>query len=461
MTSSSRQPRRLIARDDLQGDDDKVAALLAQVAPPRSTKGMRARVWARLNTQKPRRPYLMAAISGASLAVAIGLTVRALEPKAIALVSGADVVIEKSRVKTESSGRVALSELVMVDLLPNTELLASTDEGRISIELLSGGIVATPLAGEAPRLRVASRPYFIEGDGVRTRMVRINETDIEIEVFSGEAVLSTPEGKRRLHAGDKFESAPKMAAAPIEETQAIVEEPAVEEPKPKHEPRKRRAPRSKPVEQPKLERPKLEPEVTEPPKKVEPPEVTPEIPAPIDWEALYRQARAERDPAIAIPMFDRLAKSGSAWAEVSAFQAARLEMLRNRCQEAVDRFMTMMGGTYDSEARLDVIECQLKLSDLVSAQRSLDNFLRIHPESERQADLRFLRAELMRKRGRCSDAIADYQAAESSRRADDAMYFGAWCMLDVGKTEDGLTTLRRYLEKFPEGRHAGEAKKKL
>src|SRR5688572_21278950 len=213
MTSKMRQPRRLIARDDLEGDEAKLAALLAQVPPVRSSNSARARVWSRLNSKRARRPYLMAAISGASLAVAIGLTVRALEPKAIAIVSG-EAVVEESRVKARSSARVALAEMVMVDLLPDTELSASTDGDRISIELLAGGIVATPLEGAVPRLRIASRPYMIEGDGVRARMVKIDRSNVEIEVFSGEAVLSTPEGKRRMTAGDKFESAEKIVAAP-------------------------------------------------------------------------------------------------------------------------------------------------------------------------------------------------------------------------------------------------------
>src|SRR5687767_6805836 len=416
----------------------------------------------------------MAAISGASLAVAIGLTGRALEPKAIAIVSG-EAVVEESRVKARSSARVALAEMVMVDLLPDTELSASTDGDRISIELLAGGIVATPLEGAVPRLRIASRPYMIEGDGVRARMVKIDRSNVEIEVFSGEAVLSTPEGKRRMTAGDKFESAEKIVAAPPAEVgeEPALEQPAIEVPPVRPQPRKRKAPRSKRGIR-NEETARLAPTVADPakvdPSKVDPnaaevapviaPDPTPAIPAPVDWAALYREARAERDPSRAIPMFDRLAKSGTSWAEVSAFQAARLEMRRGRCGEAIDRFMSLMGGTFDSEARLDVIECQLKLSDLVSAQRSLDNFLSIHPESERQADLRFLRAELMRKRGRCSQAIADYESAEGSRHGDDALYFSAWCKLDAGRTEDGLSTLRRYLEKFPEGRHAGEAKKK-
>jgi hypothetical protein len=457
MTSNRREPRRLIARDDLEGDQAKVAALLAQVPPTRSSANARARVWARLNRSRPSKSvYLIAAVSGASLAVAAGLFLRALEPELIEHISG-DVTVAKTtaqgrRITSTGDARLAVGELVMLELSPHTELIARASEDQVAIELFAGAITAIPLHGETPRLSIASRPYTIEGEGVRTRVVRIDRGEVQIEVFSGEALLSTPTGKRRLHAGDKFESRDEVAAveppAPPVESVDPIDPPAPQ-------PRSRKAPRARAkqrIEEP-VAKIELEPKVE--------PDITPAIPAQEDWAALYKQAREERDPGRAIPMFDRLAESGSAFAEVSAFQAARLTMKRGSCPQAVDRFMLLMGGSFDAEARLDVIECQLAMGDLVAAQRSLDHFLRIHPKSEREADLRFLRAELMRKRDRCSDAIPDYESAHDSRHGDDALYFTAWCKLHLGRTEEGLSALRTYLDRFPAGRHAGEAKKKL
>ncbi len=454
--TSQKEPRRWVERNDLEGDPAQAAALLRQVGETRSRPGARARVWSRL--QRParsRRPLAMAAIAGAGLAVILGLALRTLETPVVEVVAGLDRVKVEARAGSEArvvrashgGASIVIGGLARVDLLPDTELIATTRAHEVAIELIAGGIVATPLEGELATVRVSAQPYSIEGERLEARVVRVGTQDVEVEVIAGDAEVTGPSGGRRLRAGEVFGSAPTTAA---------LTPPPAPAPEPERPPE---PPRAKPRRRVRVRT--VEPAVVAPNPEAPVPEVTPAIPEGPDWDALYREATETRDPDHAIALFDRLATSGTQWSEVSAFQSARLQMQRGRCAEAIDRLRSLIGGTYDPEVRLDVIECRLQLADLGGAERDLDAFLRIHPDSERQADLRFLRAELARKSDRCADAIPDYESAQSSRRGDDALYFDAWCQLHLGRSAAGVETLQRYLERFPHGRHAGEARKKL
>jgi hypothetical protein len=520
---TKKQPSRLIERSDLAGDEAKLAALLRGVDAPKVSSSARARVWRRLQRpERARRPFLAAAIGGAAIAAVLVLFVRTLEREPIEVIAGR-VAVEELKGGTHriraAQRAIIHHETVALDLSPHTELIAASGD-QVAIELLAGGIVAAPLRGTAPRLAITAGDYRIEGDGIRARVVRADGGEITIEVLAGKAELVGPSTQRALRQGETFSSArsvearahdPSLERAPLETVARVAKDEASTDPsrtdaagRKTERSKRRRAVRrdaarerahragthaehrdsSDAVREADVERREADPsvrrvagdeaearEAVREASEIVPREIpareparieeTPAIPGPTDWAALYREARSERDPARALPMFERIARSESAFAEVSAFQAARIEMRAGRCEPAIDRFKPLIGGTFDVEARLDVIECQLALGDLVAAQRSLENFLAVHPNNERHADLRFLRAELMRKRDRCGEAIGDYESAETSRHADDALYFGAWCKLQSGRTEDGVAALRRYLERFPAGRHAAEARKKL
>lgn len=152
--------------------------------------------------------------------------------------------------------------------------------------------------------------------------------------------------------------------------------------------------------------------------------------------------------------------------ELATHQAARLLMRLGRYQEALERWTAALerfpGGALDQEARLNLIECAIRKNQLDRARQEVDRFLARHAGSERLPELRFLRAEIARNQGRCADALVDYQAAaRGSRSPSDALYFEAWCRLEIGDREGARAALGRYLDKFPHGRHAADARRAL
>ncbi|MCK6546109.1 outer membrane protein assembly factor BamD, partial [Myxococcota bacterium] len=177
---------------------------------------------------------------------------------------------------------------------------------------------------------------------------------------------------------------------------------------------------------------------------------------------LYAMATEARDPVKAIGLFDRVARSSDVRAELSAHQAARLVMRIGRCSEATERFAAMLtrwpASAYAEEARLDVLECQLRLGALDAAHRALEDFLAHHPASARSPEVLFLRAELYRSKGALDHAVADYRAALGSRRDADARYFLGWCALEAGRLDAAESALTDYLARYPDGRHAANAR---
>jgi TolA-binding protein len=182
-------------------------------------------------------------------------------------------------------------------------------------------------------------------------------------------------------------------------------------------------------------------------------------------EALYAAATEARDPLEAIGLFDRVAASSDVRAELAAHQAARLTMRIGKCSEATERFSRSLtrwpASAYAEEARLDRLECQLRLGALDSAHAALEDFLRHHPGSARSPEVHFLRGELNRTKGALAVAMPDYQAALGSKRDADARYFLGWCALELGRFDAAESSLRDYLARYPEGRHAAHAREGL
>jgi TolA-binding protein len=191
----------------------------------------------------------------------------------------------------------------------------------------------------------------------------------------------------------------------------------------------------------------------------------PRVIAPSEEARLYSEAGKERDPARAVALFDEVARRGGPSANTAAYQAARLVMESGRLAEARARWTILIdrnpGAALDQEARLSLLECELRTDALAAARTELERFLAAYPKSERQPELRFLRAEILRRSGRCADALPDYRAAASSRRADDALYFEAWCTIELGDRDAARRALESYLSRFPRGTHRGDAERGL
>jgi TolA-binding protein len=118
-------------------------------------------------------------------------------------------------------------------------------------------------------------------------------------------------------------------------------------------------------------------------------------------------------------------------------------------------------GALQQEVSLSIIEADLSLG---REQEALDQSARLlarYPGSERADELRLLRGDLLRKRGDCTGAIAEYRTVRGGTALDDARYFAASCRRAMGDGVAADAALRDYLSRYPSGRHAASARQML
>lgn len=191
---------------------------------------------------------------------------------------------------------------------------------------------------------------------------------------------------------------------------------------------------------------------------------TPALPELWDEDLAYRRARAERDPTVALRLFDSLVAHGGALAPAASLQAAELQLRRGAYDDAHRRYTALLAaaprGPLAPEAHLGAVEALVRLGRLEAAREALDAAGAADRALAASPELAFLRAELARRAGRCEDAVPDYRRAQAGRSADDAAYNLAWCLLTLDEDE-GRAALRAYLEQHPRGRHADKARARL
>jgi ferric-dicitrate binding protein FerR (iron transport regulator)/TolA-binding protein len=510
----SNDPKDARARALLEGFDD---------APPRGAEARVWRALESKESRSSVRPFALAAVGLAAAAAGVFIAQRPKTEKSFAEIASVDgsVLFSSDRselrpaiegqglaagarveTRADAKGVVRLAGGVDLELPPATELSLIEAGEHLHVSLARGSVRAIVTKRAPSRsFAVIAGQWTATAIGTRYEVERIGESDVEVRVEEGIVLVEGPGVSERVTAGGRFRSEkvaeiePPKAAAPLVEARAIEETP--EEIAPERRPRKeRRAPKAAkaktfdtkrspieetwPVEEAKPPRPVRALEPTPAPQPAPAPEtkptsepvaekpsaLTPAIPAPAPRpsdEQLYREAREEREPARAIRLFDKIAEGQGPYAEVSSHQAARLAMHLGKFGDAAQRNEALLAryprSGFAQEARLNLIECRIRSGEIDRASKELDRFLTVHPDSERRPELRFLRAELARQRGRCKDAIADYRAAMSSRHADDATYFAAWCVIEIGDREAGERALEQYLDRFPKGRHAAQARR--
>lgn len=122
-------------------------------------------------------------------------------------------------------------------------------------------------------------------------------------------------------------------------------------------------------------------------------------------------------------------------------------------------------GPLSQEVELSAIELTLASQDLDEALAQMSRYLTEHGQSERAPQISFLRGNVLRERGDCEHAIKAYRRAavrpSTGLVADDGMYFTAFCEQQLGRGTAAADTLRAYLRRFPDGRHAAEARAAL
>lgn len=181
-------------------------------------------------------------------------------------------------------------------------------------------------------------------------------------------------------------------------------------------------------------------------------------------EMLFEKALASADPREAVALFDRVSKMKGPWAEVASYRAARIAD-RNKFPDSEKRFKELLKdyprGKFAAEARLTLIESYMRARRFGRASEEIASFLSRHPGNERVGDVRFLRGEIFRIRDRdCRSALKDYAwAIGRTRREEDAMFWRAWCLNDIGELAAAKSMFESYLKRYPTGRHAKTVRK--
>jgi tetratricopeptide (TPR) repeat protein len=119
-------------------------------------------------------------------------------------------------------------------------------------------------------------------------------------------------------------------------------------------------------------------------------------------------------------------------------------------------------GKLRSEALRTRLDALTGLGNWVAALDLLDHAL---DERALSPELRVLRGELRAGAGRCAEATQDLDRALTGsgpgRLAERALYARASCRAQLGDRAAATADLNEYLERFPDGPHAAEAKERL
>jgi ferric-dicitrate binding protein FerR (iron transport regulator)/TolA-binding protein len=119
------------------------------------------------------------------------------------------------------------------------------------------------------------------------------------------------------------------------------------------------------------------------------------------------------------------------------------------------------GGALRQEVSLSIVEAEVALGQEEAALAESGQFLSRYPANERADELRLLRGDLLRQHGAYAKADAEYRSVTGGEALDDALYYHAYCLRELGEGTRAIAALRDYLARFPAGRHAAPARQAL
>lgn len=123
-------------------------------------------------------------------------------------------------------------------------------------------------------------------------------------------------------------------------------------------------------------------------------------------------------------------------------------------------------GTFWVEATIAELDAQLALGHREDALSLLEQ-AGDDPSLPRSAELRLLRAELSARQGRCSEALAGFEALlqvpglTGRALAERALYGRASCQQALGRFSESRSDYEEYLSRYPHGPLATEARRAL
>jgi ferric-dicitrate binding protein FerR (iron transport regulator)/TolA-binding protein len=197
-----------------------------------------------------------------------------------------------------------------------------------------------------------------------------------------------------------------------------------------------------------------------------PPLVLPSAPPSRDYVAEALELERHGDLRGAEESLKRALASPDARHDLALYQLALLRQRRLNDPEgalqALDRYRELYPrGSLRQEVDLSVVEVDHTLGRTEAALAESTAFLTRYPQSERADEVRLLRGDILRQRGDCAKASAEYRAVSGGPSLDDALYYWAYCQRQLGANASATEALRRYLARFPAGRHAGAAREAL
>jgi TolA-binding protein len=171
----------------------------------------------------------------------------------------------------------------------------------------------------------------------------------------------------------------------------------------------------------------------------------------------HRQASAKLEAALS-------SKSGPRDLELYHLALLRQRHL-NDPRGALDALLSYRkgfpAGALRQEVDLSIIETRLALGQTDEVLAESAYFLSRYAKSERADEMRFMRGDLLRRRGDCAGALAEYRAVQREPLLDDSLYYSAYCLRELGETDAAARGLRKYLGRFPAGKHVRAAREAL
>jgi TolA-binding protein len=174
---------------------------------------------------------------------------------------------------------------------------------------------------------------------------------------------------------------------------------------------------------------------------------------------------ASGDNAGAAALLEDLSRKSGPRAEAALYELGRLRLrFLGQPAQALAAFeehaRRFPAGTLALESSLSAVEARVSLGQDEPALREMDAFLGRYGQSERAADVRWLRASLLQSRGDCRRALPDLRAlaapASATGRADDALFLLATCARSAGDLAEAKARLLEYQRRFPAGAHRSE-----
>jgi hypothetical protein len=180
-------------------------------------------------------------------------------------------------------------------------------------------------------------------------------------------------------------------------------------------------------------------------------------------------ALAAGDPSRALGLYRALALRGGAAGENAAYEVGKV--LRDRLAQPANAVAAWRryradhpNGLLRVEADVSIIETLVHAGDATGALAEANDFLRVHPDSERRAEIARIAGDLYRSRADYKRAVAAYQIALASPLARDAAepaaFHRAECLVRLGDA-NGAEATRAYLRRWPSGRFRVEAERLL